>query len=51
MERASTGSIKQKLPQNAVIAHKTGSSGKNEHGITAATNDVGIMIAPNGHLY
>ena len=29
MKRTTTGSIKQQLPQSAIVAHKTGSSGKN----------------------
>lgn len=31
-----------------VVAHKTGSSGTNEKNITAATNDIGIIILPDG---
>lgn len=39
------------LPPNTVLIHKTGSSGINEQGILAATNDVGIVTLPNGkHL-
>jgi beta-lactamase class A len=42
--------IKGLLPKTAVVAHKTGSSGSN-NGITAATNDIGIVTLPNGrHL-
>ena len=38
------------MPKTAVVAHKTGSSGSN-NGITAATNDIGIVTLPNGqHL-
>ena len=40
--------LKGLLPQTAVVAHKTGSSGAN-NGITAATNDIGIITLPNGH--
>jgi len=39
--------IKGLLPTNAVVAHKTGSSGTN-NGLTAATNDIGIMTLPDG---
>jgi len=39
--------LKGMLPADAVVAHKTGTSGT-EAGITAATNDVGIMTLPNG---
>jgi beta-lactamase class A len=39
------------LPPNTELIHKTGSSGINEKGILAATNDVGIVTLPNGkHL-
>nr|ACS83694.1 Crb3 [uncultured bacterium AOCarb3] len=41
--------IKGKLPSTAKVTHKTGTSGKNHKGITAATNDVGIMTLPNGN--
>ena len=41
--------IKWKLPIIAKVAHKTGTSSKNEKGITAATNDVGIITLPNGN--
>jgi beta-lactamase class A len=38
------------LPAGTVVAHKTGSSGTN-NGVTAATNDIGIVTLPNGqHL-
>jgi beta-lactamase class A len=40
--------IKGLLPPSTIVAHKTGSSGKNENGLTAAVNDVGIIILPNG---
>jgi len=39
--------IKGLLPTGAIVAHKTGSSGTNEDGITAATNDVGVVTLPN----
>jgi len=42
--------LKGLLPKTAVVAHKTGSSGT-ANGITAATNDIGIVTLPNGqHL-
>jgi len=41
--------IKGLLPPGTIVAHKTGTSGTNKHGITAATNDVGIITLPNGH--
>lgn len=40
--------LKGLLPQGAVVAHKTGTSGVNASGINAATNDIGIMTLPNG---
>ena len=48
MVATSTGAIKNKLPKNAVVAHKTGTSGYNKEGLSAATNDVGIILLPNG---
>ena len=42
--------LKGLLPQGTIVAHKTGTSGT-EKGITAATNDIGIITLPNGkHL-
>ncbi len=42
--------LKGLLPTGSVVAHKTGTSGT-EKGITAATNDIGIITLPNGrHL-
>ena len=42
--------IKGLLPAGTVVAHKTGSSGT-VNGVTAATNDVGLITLPNGkHL-
>ncbi|MGI8882674.1 MAG: serine hydrolase, partial [Pyrinomonadaceae bacterium] len=43
--------LKGLLPKDAIVAHKTGTSGTNKDGITAATNDIGIITLPNGkHL-
>jgi beta-lactamase class A len=53
MQETSTGpkQIKGLLPVGTIVAHKTGRSGTNDQGITAATNDVGIITLPNGkHL-
>ncbi|GAA3983677.1 class A beta-lactamase, subclass A2 [Mucilaginibacter dorajii] len=53
MRETSTGpkQIKGLLPPGTVVYHKTGRSGTNEQGITAATNDIGIITLPNGkHL-
>ena len=42
--------LKGLLPAGTKVAHKTGTSGT-ENGLTAATNDVGIITLPNGkHL-
>lgn len=50
MTETTTGKdrIKGLLPKGTVVAHKTGFSGTNEQGITAATNDVGIVALSNG---
>lgn len=40
--------IAANLPINIPVAHRTGSSGKNEFGLTAAENDIGIITLPNG---
>jgi beta-lactamase class A len=50
MEKTGTGPgrIKGLLPTGTIVAHKTGSSGTNDHGIAAATNDVGIVTLSNG---
>lgn len=40
--------IKGQLPNATVVAHKTGSSGTNNEGITAAVNDIGVVFLPNG---
>nr|WP_063842272.1 class A beta-lactamase, subclass A2 [uncultured bacterium]CBI71171.1 beta-lactamase class A [uncultured bacterium] len=43
--------LKGLLPKGTVVAHKTGTSGANASGISAATNDIGIVTLPNGrHL-
>jgi beta-lactamase class A/beta-lactamase class A VEB len=54
MRETGTGAhrIKGELPANTIVAHKTGSSGSNKEGITAAVNDIGIVFLPNGkHFY
>ena len=44
------GRIKGLLPEGTIVAHKTGSSGT-IHGLTRATNDVGLVTLPDGkHL-
>ena len=39
--------LKGLLPKETIVAHKTGTSGT-KNGITAATNDIGIITLPNG---
>jgi len=43
--------IRGLLPKEATVAHKTGFSGKNVEGLTGATNDIGIVILPNGKTF
>jgi beta-lactamase class A len=49
MAQTSTGPkrIKGLLPDGTVVAHKTGTS-STVNGVTAATNDVGLVTLPNG---
>lgn len=42
--------LKGLLPPGTEVGHKTGSSG-DRNGLTAATNDVGIITLPNGKHY
>jgi len=44
---ASPKRIRGELPPGTVVAHKSGSSGT-EKGMTAATNDVGLVTLPDG---
>ncbi|MCF2487077.1 class A beta-lactamase, subclass A2 [Dyadobacter sp. CY347] len=43
--------IKGQLPKDAVVAHKTGTSGTNDKGVMAAVNDVGIVKLPEGKSF
>jgi beta-lactamase class A len=43
--------LKGQLPKGTIVAHKTGSSGVNKTGLTAAVNDIGIVFLPNGHHF
>jgi beta-lactamase class A len=45
------GRLKGQLPKGTIVAHKTGSSGANKDGLTAAVNDIGIVFLPNGKHY
>ncbi|MCF6406640.1 class A beta-lactamase, subclass A2 [Chitinophaga filiformis] len=53
MKETTTGPARMRglLPKDAVVAHKTGTSDTNADGLTAATNDVGIVTLPNGRHY
>ncbi|WP_428659285.1 class A beta-lactamase, subclass A2 [Runella sp.] len=53
MKKTETGKdrLKGQLPKNTVVAHKTGSSGVNKEGLTAAVNDIGIVFLPNGQHF
>ncbi len=51
MEQTSTGPgrIRGLLPEGTVVVHKTGSSGANDKGLIAASNDVGVITLPDGN--
>lgn len=53
MVETSTGlnKIKVFLPEDVIVAHKTGSSYRNEDGLNAAENDIAIIWLPNGVEY
>ena len=53
MKATATGKdrLKGQLPRNTIVAHKTGSSGTNKEGLTAAVNDIGMVFLPNGQYY
>ena len=53
MVNTSTGPnrIKGLLPKEAIVAHKTGTSGKSCKDISAAVNDIGIITLPNGQHF
>ncbi len=46
-----TNKILGQLPKETNVAHKTGSSGKDNKGMTIAENDIGIVTLPNGKHY
>jgi hypothetical protein len=52
MTETGTGSrrLKALLPAGATVAHKTGSSGTTAAGVTAATNDIGLVTMPDGRV-
>lgn len=43
-----TARLKGKLPQDYVVAHKTGLGFTSPAGVVAAVNDAGIIVLPNG---
>lgn len=53
MTDCSTGADKLKagLPKDVLLAHKTGSSDRNEFGFKIADNDMGFVVLPNGQYY
>lgn len=53
MTETSTGAnrIKGLLPKGTTVGHKTGTSGVNDKGVAAATNDAGIVTLPDGRHY
>ena len=51
MVKTKVRSIRDSLPIDIVIAHKTGYSGADIDGVVAANNDIGIMQLPNGKRF
>ncbi|MCY1662261.1 CGA/CIA family class A beta-lactamase [Chryseobacterium sp. SL1] len=53
MLSTSTGTNKliEQLPKDTPVARKTGSSGKNNAGLTGAENEIAIVTLPNGKHY
>jgi len=53
MKSSTTGKdlIKANLPEGTVVAHKTGSSGKNVAGLIAARNNIAIVFLPDGSYF
>ncbi len=53
MVETSTGPkrIKGNLPAGTIVAHKTGTSGRDESGVAAAVNDIGIVTLPDGRHF
>ncbi|HEX4372885.1 MAG TPA: class A beta-lactamase, subclass A2 [Puia sp.] len=53
MKETETGAnrLRGGLPKETIVAHKTGSSGTNKQGLTAAVNDIGIIFLPNGQHF
>jgi beta-lactamase class A len=53
MKETETGEhrLKGGLPERTIVAHKTGTSGANKAGLTAAVNDIGIVFLPDGQHF
>lgn len=53
MKETATGKdrLKGQLPKHTIVAHKTGTSGVNKEGLTAAVNDIGIVFLPDGQHF
>jgi beta-lactamase class A len=53
MRETETGKdrLKGQLPKGTIVAHKTGTSGTNKEGLTAAVNDIGIVFLPSGEHF
>lgn len=49
--KTGAGRLKGQLPEGIIVAHKTGSSGTDKEGLTAAVNDMGIVFLPNGQYF
>lgn len=49
--KTGTNKIVEQLPKGTPVAHKTGSSGKPDHILTVAENDIGIVTLSNGKHY
>ncbi|MEH3114344.1 MAG: class A beta-lactamase, subclass A2 [Pedobacter terrae] len=45
------GRLRGQLSTKTIVAHKTGSSGTNKEGVTAAINDIGVVFLPDGSHY
>jgi beta-lactamase class A len=43
--------LKGQLPAGTPVGHRTGTSNTNEQGVTAAVNDVGVVVLPDGRTY
>lgn len=53
LAHSSTGKnrLRAGAPEGSTVAHKTGTSGRNAEGLSAATNDAGIILLPSGQAY